>query len=259
MTKFKVVNIFGIPIYLDLTVGLLMAYVCFFFGGSLEYRLIMAVMLPISILFHELAHSLVGKLFGGRILEINLYLLGGRALMAELPRKPWQEFLVALAGPLMSIFLGGIFLGAHWVLLEINPEATKGTLLLWDLFVSLMFLNFGLAVFNLVPAFPLDGGRMLRSVLQWCRYSRLSATSIAVTVGQVIAVFWVTLWISNTFFDIHFDFSQWDMPTWLTLVCMYLFSGGGLLLPLIAYMIWVSGTQELRYVEYETRYSGDDQ
>lgn len=261
MTKFKVATLFGIPIYLDLTLGILMGYIVLFFNGPIEYRLLMAIMFPVSILFHELAHSLVGMLFGGRILAIHLYLLGGAALLSELPRKPWQEAVVAFAGPLMSFVLAGLFYG---VLVIIECFYTPITLPRWmDLPVflcyGLMWLNLALGTFNLLPAFPLDGGRILRAILQCCMRSRLKATAVAVTVGRVFAVFWFTLWIANTFFDITFDVYAWNCPEWLCFVLSFIFETGGFLLPLLAYMIWVSGMQELRYIELETYYNGDNQ
>lgn len=257
MQKIKLAHLFGIPIYVDLTLGLLVGYILLFFGGTLEFRLLMAAMLPFSILFHELAHSFLAKCFGGRVLGITLHLLGGSAMMYELPRKPWQECLVALIGPISSAILGGIFLGALYVLFWINPEATPFTLLLVDLFGSLCFLNFGLAVFNMIPAFPMDGGRILRSALQWFKLSRLKATTIAVVVGRVVAVFWITLWFADFFFGVHVDVFQWDCPEWLMFIFGILFSSEGLLLPLIAYMIWVSGMQELEYMRQEAYYYGD--
>jgi hypothetical protein len=89
--------------------------------------------------------------------------------------------------------------------------------------------------------------------------SRLKATAVAATVGRVFAVFWFTLWIANTFFDITFDVYAWNCPEWLCFVLSFIFETGGFLLPLLAYMIWVSGMQELRYIELETYYNGDNQ
>lgn len=257
MQKFKVANLFGIPIYIDLTIGLLMAYILLFMGGSIEYRAIMAVMLPISILLHELAHSLVGKLFGGHIAEITLYLLGGRAVLSRMPNKPWQELLIAVAGPLTSAGLGFLFWGAFYFLAPLSSPVSTTINFLLEVFASLCLLNFGLAVFNMMPAFPMDGGRILRSALQCCSLSRVNATTVAVVVGRVFAVFWFTLWVSDFLLGVHIDVFQWNCPEWMMFVFAILFSSGGIVLPLIAYMIWVSGMQELNYVRQEAAYYGD--
>lgn len=257
MQKFKVANLFGIPIYIDLTIGLLMAYILIAFGGPIEYRLVMMVMLPISILLHELAHSLVGKLFGGHIVDITLYLLGGCASIANLPRKPWQELLVAIAGPVTSALLGVLFWGGLYFVESSTAISSEGQYFLLNIFLSLSVLNFCLAIFNMVPAFPMDGGRILRSALQWCSLSRVKATTVAVVVGRVFAVFWFTLWVSDFLLGVHIDVSQWNGPEWMMFILSILFSSGGIILPLIAYMIWVSGMQELNYVRQEAYYYGD--
>lgn len=257
MQKFKVAHLFGIPIYIDLTIGLLMAYILLFLGGTIEYRAVMAVMLPVSILLHELAHSLVGKLFGGHIVEITLYLLGGRAVISRMPYKPWQELLVALAGPAMSILLGFLFWGAFYLLASLSSPFSITLHFLLDVFASLCLLNFGLAIFNLMPAFPMDGGRILRSALECCMLSRVKATTVAVVVGRVFAVFWFTLWVSDFIFGVHIDVTAWNCPEWMMFIFAILFSSGGIVLPLIAYMIWISGMQELNLVRQEADYYGD--
>lgn len=110
-----------------------------------------------SIVLHELAHSLVARAFGLPIDRITLFLLGGVAELREEPRTPWSELLMAVAGPAFSVALG---LGLGLLSRRVAPQADGG-----ELAAALDYLaqiNLVLAVFNMVPAFPLDGGRVLR-------------------------------------------------------------------------------------------------
>lgn len=144
-----------------------------------------------SVLAHELSHSVVAQAAGIPVKAITLFIFGGVSQISKEPGRPSVEFRMALAGPLSSLVLGAIFWGIHL--------AAKGTseplaaLTFW-----LAWINAVLAGFNLIPGFPMDGGRVLRAVIWWRTKNLRSATRIASTIGRVIGylfifggIFWI--------------------------------------------------------------------
>ncbi len=147
-----------------------------------------AIGLLVSIVFHELWHSLVARRFGLPMKGITLFIFGGVSEMTDEPKSPKVEFLMAIAGPLSSVVLGGAFLvlgllgrNAGWA-----PSAT-------GVFGWLGIINLILAGFNLVPAFPLDGGRVLRSILWGWKDNIRWATRVASQVGSGFGVVMIIL------------------------------------------------------------------
>ncbi|HYH63633.1 MAG TPA: M50 family metallopeptidase [Urbifossiella sp.] len=138
---------------------------------------------------HEVGHALAARYYGVRTRDITLYPMGGVASLERMPEKPGQEIVIALAGPVVNVVIAaGIFAG-----LLGGVVALPG---LWDFsaadpldgfVVRLMAVNVGLVLFNLIPAFPMDGGRVLRAVLA-TGMTRLDATRAAVGVGSALAV-----------------------------------------------------------------------
>ena len=193
-------RIFGIQINLDYSwfvVFLLITftlaeyfYPYFYSGHSLIiywiFGAISAILLFTSVLLHELSHSLVALKFGISVKEINLFIFGGVAMIEEEAHSPKEEFLIAIAGPLMSFSLGVFFL----ILALLYPvdDIFNG------LINYLMYVNFIIGIFNLVPAFPLDGGRILRSIL-WQKKDLLTATKITSSLGKYFGYFLVFLGI----------------------------------------------------------------
>ncbi|HUF90334.1 MAG TPA: site-2 protease family protein [Gemmatimonadota bacterium] len=134
-----------------------------------------------SVLAHEFSHSLVARTRGVEVHEITLFIFGGAAKLRDEPRDAASEFLIAAAGPALSIALGiGILVVASAVQGVVSPAVQSG---LWWLGV----INVALAVFNLIPGFPLDGGRILRAILWWRTGDFERATVGAARTGQVIA------------------------------------------------------------------------
>lgn len=182
---FKLCQIFGIDIIVELPFFMMLGLITWMFSSKMNWALASAVSLifAFSILFHEMAHSLTAKKFGIRVERITFVIFG---VMAQLHpgdiramlAVPKIEFFVALAGPLSSIALGGIFYG----LAIITPKP-------FDLVFDYLFvINVTLAVFNMLPAFPLDGSRVFRSVLRWPTKSLLTATKITVVASIIIII-----------------------------------------------------------------------
>ncbi|UCG92012.1 MAG: site-2 protease family protein [candidate division WOR-3 bacterium] len=147
-----------------------------------------------SIVFHELCHSLVARKYGLPIKGITLFIFGGVASMEEEPPSAKAEFLMAIAGPASSIVLGLIFFIIRTVGIE-----TDWSVPLTGIFTYLSFINWVLAGFNLIPAFPLDGGRVLRSALwKWKNDIRWS-TRIASRVGAVFGLVLIFLGVIQFF------------------------------------------------------------
>ncbi len=147
-----------------------------------------AIGLFLSIVFHEFWHSIVARHYGLPMKGITLFVFGGVAEMEEEPQNAKTELLMAIAGPLSSIVLGIIFLAvyalgatARW------PEPVGGVVF------YLGWLNLVLAVFNLLPAFPLDGGRVLRSILWFAKGDLRWATRIASAIGSGVGIFLIVL------------------------------------------------------------------
>ncbi len=161
----------------------------------LRYSLssIAAFLFFVSLLLHEMSHSYVALRYGTKIHSITLHLFGGLAMMEDIPKDPSKEWRIAIAGPLMSFALGGIFLLTLWSIRPLNFVIYQIKILVF----ILGFLNVVLATFNLLPAFPMDGGRVLRAFLAK-RMSSLKATRRAVLVGKIFAVL---LAISGIFAD----------------------------------------------------------
>ncbi len=133
----------------------------------------------LSIVFHELCHSLVARRYGLPMRGITLFLFGGVAEMSSQPPSPKAEILMAIAGPISSIVLGGIFVGVSYGARSLAvPEPVAGVLL-WA-----GILNGMLAGFNLIPGFPLDGGRVLRGAIWKFKGDLLGATRAASRVGE---------------------------------------------------------------------------
>jgi Zn-dependent protease/CBS domain-containing protein len=148
-----------------------------------------ALLLFASIAFHELGHSLVARRYGVAIESITLFIFGGVAQMKGEPPNPRAELRIALAGPLSSLLLSGVFF-----VLSVN---TGGGVR--PLFSYLGRINLIIAAFNLVPGFPMDGGRALRSLL-WARGGNFfRATQQAARVGQKIALFFIAFGIFSVF------------------------------------------------------------
>ncbi len=256
----------GIPVRMNFSVLLLVGYILFSTvqGGdlvsSVSVGIYLSTVLLVSILLHELAHSVVALAFGGGVRDITLQLLGGCASLTRMPPRPWQECLMALAGPLCSFVVAVLF---YFLAVAVFPveevyvyALTQETFTrvvpnVWLELVAMM--NVGLGAFNLVPAFPMDGGRVLRSLLQVvARVNKVRATVWAVYVGRCIALIWGSVCVLELFGGAV------PRPEGMSAVVAYgwdlLFGGSGILLALIAYMIWVSGMRELQYVRYEAYY-----
>ncbi|MEJ2567481.1 MAG: site-2 protease family protein [candidate division WOR-3 bacterium] len=147
-----------------------------------------ALGLFLSIILHELSHSLVARKFNLPIKGITLFIFGGIAQMEEEPESPKAEFFMAIAGPLMSIFLGGVFYLVYIQGQKIGlPEPVNG------IFGYLRLLNFVLAAFNLLPAFPLDGGRVFRAALWQIKNDLQWATRIASNIGSIFGFIFIAL------------------------------------------------------------------
>ena len=157
-----------------------------------------AVALFLSILLHEFGHALMARRYGVITKDIILLPIGGLARLNKLPEKPIHEFLVAIAGPLVNFAIALLLLPYLFLVMAPGVEsrgAPASDTITGDFFYFIPFLfamNVGLAVFNLLPAFPMDGGRILRALLSFW-LGKLRATRIAMVVGQLIAVGMVIL------------------------------------------------------------------
>ncbi|MDP3879056.1 MAG: site-2 protease family protein [Dehalococcoidales bacterium] len=136
-----------------------------------------ALLLFVSVLLHEMAHSLVARARGMSVNSITLFIFGGVSNLEEEPEKPRIEFAMAIVGPLTSLALAGIF----WGLTQVAGDQ-DGPLAAMLSYLSL--INLILAIFNILPGFPLDGGRVLRSILWGATGNLIQATNIAATVGR---------------------------------------------------------------------------
>ncbi len=177
--KWKLFEFFDIPVYVDMTF-LVILFLFLSDGGSFSFGLMQALVLGLSIVAHEYGHALTGRAFGCETHDISLSFIGGCASMVSMPRKGWQEFLVALAGPLVSFALAGVGFFTY-TSFRISNDFLRYTL------VYLFYLNLVLGCFNLLPGFPMDGGRIFRSVMMIFT-TRPKATLVAMWVGRVVAV-----------------------------------------------------------------------
>lgn len=185
---------FGIGLYVHWTFALLLAWVGLagmtaggFSGAILSMVLIIALFA--CVVLHELGHSLTARRFGIPTHSITLYPIGGVAELASMPRQPKQELLIALAGPAVNVVIAA----ALFPLAAITGFAMPNGIApqtLPQLITTLMVTNVALVIFNMIPAFPMDGGRVLRSVLAFSGNYKW-ATNIAARIGQVVAVLFV--------------------------------------------------------------------
>ena len=165
-----------------------------------------------SLLAHELAHSLVGRANGIPIASITLFIFGGVAHMTNEATRPGAELKMAAAGPICSLAIGGLF-----GLLLFIPNITESIAMMirW-----LAFMNGAVAVFNLIPGFPLDGGRVFRALLWRFTGSFSRSTQIATRVGQGIGYLFVLGGISTIF--LHPFGLSWFEGIWIVFIGWFL-------------------------------------
>jgi Zn-dependent protease len=196
----RIGRILGIPIYLDfswilifglVTVSLGLQFTDKFSGWSMEEQWGLGILTSLlffgSVVFHELAHSAVAQHYKIKVLSITLFLFGGLARIGREPSKAIQEFNIAIAGPLASGFLAALFYGLRVVFPKSEMVAAAVE--------PLILANTMLAAFNLLPGFPLDGGRMFRAAVWGATKDFARATRVAVMSGRLIAYVMIGLGI----------------------------------------------------------------
>ena len=221
----------GIDVYLHITFLLLLAFIGLSHGiadRSVDAALggvLFFAGLFVCVLLHEYGHALAARRYGIATRDITLLPIGGVARLERMPEKPWQEFVVAVAGPAVNVviaagLLAGLFLRNTWEL-PATPSVTSGGLI-----ERLLLANVFLVLFNLLPAFPMDGGRVLRSLLAM-RLNYARATGIAAAIGKGMAV-------------------------------LFGFAGlfGNPMLLLIALFVWIGATQEAAAAQMKSSFAG---
>src|ERR1700736_6053103 len=223
---FRTGSILGIPIYLHASWLLIFGLITYSLGeqftqshpqwSSTEHwtvGVLTSLLFFASVLFHELSHSVVAMHYKIRVASITLFIFGGVARIGREPSKAIQEFNIAIAGPLSSYFLCTFFLGL--TLLSAYSDAL-GALGLW-----LAQINFAVATFNLLPGFPLDGGRIFRAAVWGATKDFTRATRIAGVSGQLVAYGLILLgaWFAAVKRD-------WQSGLWLAFIGFYSHGAG---------------------------------
>lgn len=228
--SYSIGRLFGIPIRVHVSLLLFLPLFAFSFmpvegPQGLFYGALGAVGLFGSVVLHEVGHSLVARAKGSRILEILLLPIGGMARLSQMPRRPIDEIQTALAGPAVSLALGiaGLLFA---------PLVYPFNRFLAVLCHELGRINIMLVLFNLIPSFPMDGGRVFRAALV-PRLGRLRATQLAAKVGRVFAL----------------AFGIWALWPLLHHGQINFF------LLFIAYFVYQSAGAEARQAEYEAVYA----
>jgi Zn-dependent protease len=205
---FRLTRVAGIDIRVHPTFALIVLWFAYIWGvktgaglGGLLFGLLLVVCLFACVLLHELGHSLVARHAGIRVHDITLLPIGGMARIERSPVHPGDEFWLALAGPAVNVVLALLLLPIVAVIGWLKHVdgvagmiADLGQVDVTGFAVYLLFANISLVIFNLVPAFPMDGGRILRAFLSLL-ISRSTATQIAVTIGKGVAICFVVLGI----------------------------------------------------------------
>ncbi len=233
-SSFRLFSIRGINIKVHITFPLILVWAAIQFGlltrqgiAGAAFGVIVTLLLFVIVILHELGHSVAAQNYGVPVKQIVLLPIGGVAQLARIPEEPLQEFVIAIAGPLVNfglailMFLAGFVVGIDSLLdnplaiasalREINPNS---------IFTYVFASNLFLGIFNLIPAFPMDGGRVLRALLA-TRTDYARATRVAVVVGQSMA---------------------WLLGLWG-------FLNGGFFLILIAVFIYMGASQEGQLVQ----------
>lgn len=161
-------------------------------SSYLVLGLIAALLLFLSVLLHEMGHSLVARWRGLPVSSIVLFIFGGVSNIQQEPKSPGSEFLIAIVGPVVSLLIGGL---AFLLVLPLGGRPSPTAAVLVYLCVS----NIILGIFNLIPGFPLDGGRVLRSLIWKITGNLYTATRATTLVGQIIAVIFIILGITWLF------------------------------------------------------------
>lgn len=218
--SYQIARIWGIPVRIHISLILLMLLLALFFGNRFGWQVVPLLLtiqaaVFLSIALHELGHSFIAMRFGCRVRSITLMFIGGAAQMDEMPRRPWQEMLMAAAGPLVSITLALLlfFGGKHLPLpREPWPLPFVRRSIQCNLLQYIGIINAVLAGFNLIPAFPMDGGRILRAVLA-LKLGRRHATDIAARTGKflAVAVGLYGFFIANSLWPVFIAFFIWTV------------------------------------------------
>lgn len=242
-TSLTLFRVNGIDVRVHWSFVLILAYGAFLYSdgpagvvAGAIYGVITILLLFLCVTLHEFGHALVAQHYGIHVKSIMLLPIGGVANLERVPEKPSQEFFIAIAGPLVNFALAALLFPA--VLFAAGMQIRNGDVSgmrdllanlstpgVVNLLVYLLVMNLMLALFNLLPAFPMDGGRILRSLLAMTM-DYVQATRAAVTVGRIIAVL----------------LAFWGIFLWST-------GGGGIFLLLIAFFVYVGGGAEREAVE----------
>jgi len=217
----RIGRFFGIDVYIHWTFWILIIWIFLAYsrmGNSVADGLRGAgfiLALFACVVLHEFGHALTARRFGVTTRDITLYPIGGIASLEKLPEKPGQELLVGLAGPVVNLVIAlvlWIYLNALGQIPDLAAMTDENGIVRVPFLFNLLLANVILAVFNLVPAFPMDGGRVLRSILSFFT-NRTTATRVAAGIGQVLAIFFV-------FFGFFYNF-------WLVFIGLFIFLGAG--------------------------------
>jgi Zn-dependent protease/CBS domain-containing protein len=189
----KIGSAWGIPIELHLTfILLILAVLGFAVYFNDIYSFILIVFLFVFVLFHELAHSVVARRYGITVRKIVLYPIGGVSEIEEIPENPSIEWRMAVAGPLTSVVLGAALIAIYYLVpIPLFPRSSI-VLSSGNLFSDLGYLNLLLGAFNLIPAFPMDGGRVFRALLAE-RMKFSDATKYAAYIGRIFGILLVVI------------------------------------------------------------------
>ena len=238
-SSLKIARIWGIDIQVHWSFVLILFYGAFLFSRNASnvltgaiYGVIVILLLFVCVVLHEFGHAVTARYFGISVPHITLLPIGGVAQLERMPRKPMQEFLIAIAGPAVNFVLAALLLpvallvvsmsmrtGTIWMIVPALMRAAQ-SMSLAGLLLTLAGTNLLLGIFNLLPAFPMDGGRILRALLA-LRLQYIPATRIAVLVGRGMAIL----------------FAIWGI------------FGGDIFLLLIAFFVYVGGRGELEAVQ----------
>ena len=191
----KIARLAGIDVYMHLTFLLLLAWIGYrYYTPRQSYEdaawgIVFILTIFATVVLHELGHALAARRYGIETRDITLLPIGGVARLERMPRDPWQELVVAVAGPLVNVVIAaglavGILATGETLLLEVTTP--ENSLFAGTFAARLFWVNVILIVFNAIPAFPMDGGRVLRAFLAM-NMDYAQATQVAAVIGQGIA------------------------------------------------------------------------